>query len=177
MGFTRFILIAGLANMEIKRTQTSAGRFLQVALKQLDGLEGRVGWFRDAKYPETGEYVAAIAAQNEYGNPSKNIPARPFMRPTIVEQQNKWLALAARLSQQVLEGKLFAHDAMELIVVQAENDVLKKISSIYDPPLSPYTIAKRLQRYKDKSTVGNLYKPLVDTGHMIATLTHEVTSS
>src|ERR1700679_128461 len=116
-----------VSRMKIIRTQTTVGKNLTVALKQLDGLEGRVGWFRDSKYEDTGEYVAAIAAQNEYGNPKKHIPARPCMRTTIREQQNKWLAFAAKLSGQVLEGKIFAHDAMESIAVMAENDVLKKI--------------------------------------------------
>lgn len=163
--------------MEIHRQLTAAGVRLNQALKDLNGLEGKVGWFAKSKYPETGEYVAAIAAQNEYGNPSKNIPARPFMRPTIIAQQNAWLDLAARVSAKVLDGGLSAQQGMELIAVQAENDVLKKIKSIYEPPLSPYTIAKRLQRYKNKAKVGNLTKPLVDTGLMIATLTHEVTKS
>jgi hypothetical protein len=171
--------------MKIIRTKTTVGKNLTVALKQLDGLEGRVGWFKDARYEEYkengekkgGEYVAFIAAQNEYGNPNKNIPARPFMRPTIREQKNKWLAFAAKLSGQVLEGKLYAHQAMESIAVMAENDVLKKIASIYTPPLAPITIEKRIARYSNQNKLGNLYKPLVDTGHMIATLTHEVVSA
>ncbi len=168
--------------MDIKRSQTSQGKHLAIALKQLDGLSGKVGWFRDSKYEDTGEYVAAIAAQNEYGNPNKHIPARPFMRPTIREQQSKWLALAAKLSAQVLEGKLYAHDAMEMIAVQAENDVLKKIASIYEPALAQRTINARLARYSGKGRLNHnqarsITKPLVDTGHMIATLTHEVTSS
>ncbi len=163
--------------MEIHRTLTAAGKNLEKALKDLNGLEGKVGWFQDSKYDETGEYVAAIAAQNEYGNPNKNIPARPFMRPTIQEQQNKWLNTASKVSAQVLEGKLSAHNAMEIIAIQAENDVLKKIKSIYEPPLSPYTIARRLSKYKNQSKIGNLTKPLVDTGRMIGTLTHEVSKS
>ena len=159
--------------MQIKRTQTPIGLHLAVALKDLDGLQGKVGWFKDSTY-ETGEYVAEIAAQNEYGNPNKHIPARPFMRPTIREQQNKWLAFAHKLAGQVLEDKLSAHDAMESIAVMAENDVLKKIASIYTPPLAQRTIDARLAKYSNKKKVGNLYKPLVDTGHMIATLTHKV---
>lgn len=160
--------------MEIHRQLTAAGKNLEKALKDLDGLEGRVGWFSGSRY-ETGEYVAAIAAQNEYGNPSENIPARPFMRPTIREQQNAWLANASKLSAKVLEGNLSAHDAMEFIAIRAENDVLKKIKSIYEPPLAARTISARLARHSNKKKIGNLYKPLVDTGLMIGTLTHEVT--
>lgn len=168
--------------MEIHRKLTSQGKALEVALKHLDGLEGKVGWFRDSKYEDTGEYVAAVAAQNEYGNPNKHIPARPFMRPTIREQQNKWLALAAKLSAQVLEGKMYAHDAMETIAVQAESDVIRKIKSIYEPALAQRTIDARLARYSGKGRLNanqarSITKPLVDTGHMIATLTHEVSSS
>jgi hypothetical protein len=167
--------------MEIKRTKTDIGKHLTVALKDLDGLQGKVGWFRGSTY-ETGEYVAAIAAQNEYGNPNKRIPARPFMRPTIREQQSKWLAFAAKLSGQVLEGKLFAHDAMESIASCAKNDILKKIESIYEPALAQRTINARLERYSHKGRLKHnqarsITKPLVDTGHMIATLTHTVEKS
>jgi phage gpG-like protein len=165
--------------MEIKRVQSAISKNLTTAIKDLNGLEGKVGWFKDSRYPasEGGQYVAEIAAQNEYGNPSKNIPARPFMRPTVIEKQNAWLAFAAKLATQVLEDKLTAHQAMESIAIMAENDVIKKIKSITSPPLAQATIKARLNKYKDKKTIGALNKPLIDTGYMIATLTHEVSKT
>ena len=165
--------------MEIRRARTDAGKNLDVALKDLHGYEGKVGWFKDSRYPEDqgGDFVAAIAAQNEYGNPSKNIPPRPFMRPTIIEKQSAWLAITAKLAAQVLEGKRSARDAMEVIAIQAENDVARKIKSIQSPPLAARTIQARLARYKNQKKVGLLTKPLIDTGLMIATLTHEVSKT
>lgn len=165
--------------MEIRRTTTNIGKNLTVALKHLDGLTGKVGWFHDAKYTDAGEYVAEIAAQNEYGNSSKHIPARPFMRPTIIAKQKQWLNAAAYLSGQVLEGKITAYDAMDTVAGNAENDVLRKINSIYEPALAQSTINKRLERYSpkgrfNKAQARSITKPLNDTGHMIATLTHRV---
>jgi len=165
--------------MEIKRVSSDIARKLEVAINGIEGLSGKVGWFEKSRYPEDqgGDFVAEIAAQNEYGNPSKNIPPRPFMRTTIIEKQNDWRAFAEKLAEKVLKDNLSPVTAMTFLAVQAENDVLKKIKSITSPPLAPATIAARLSRYKDKKTIGLLTKPLVDTGLMIATLTHEVSKT
>jgi len=66
----------------------------------------RIGWFPSARYDdEKNTPVAAIAAQNEYGNPSKNIPARPFIRPAIAHNQNKWSDIGRRGLKAVLAKK------------------------------------------------------------------------
>ena len=161
--------------METKRVKTAASHKLEVALKNLDGKVGKVGWFEKSKYDdEDSTPVAFVAAQNEYGNPNKNIPARPFMRPTIAEQQTTWSRITAQGAKQVLEGNQTIGDVLETLGLKAAGDIRKTISRITTPPLSPITIAARLARRSNKSTVGNLTKPLIDTGIMYQTLTNTV---
>lgn len=162
--------------MKIERIKTSEAHTLDIALTQLAESRkvGKVGWVNGSQYIDGREYVAAVAAQNEFGNPSKHIPARPFMRPTIAKQQGEWKKLTEQGAKQILLGKQTAGDVLEAIGLKAAGDVRKTISQVYEPPLSPRTIAARLAKRKDKKTVGNLTKPLIDTGIMFATLTNVV---
>ena len=155
--------------VQVKRVISPDGKSLEQALKHLEGKVGKVGWFENSKY-EDGTPVALIAAQNEYGNPAKHIPARPFMRPTVSSKQKEWADIAARGSKAVLANKATAGQVMELIGRAAVADIQKTISLLQEPPLSPQTIAARLAKRKDKKHVGSLTKPLIDTGVMFATL-------
>lgn len=160
--------------MTIKRVKTKEAQRLQVALKNLDGKVGKVGWVHASQYIESRESVAAVAAQNEYGNPNKHIPARPFMRPTIEAESVNWSKIIEHGSKQVLKGNQTIGDVFETVGLKAAGDIRKTITKITTPPLSPVTIAARLNRRKDKNTIGNLTKPLVDTGIMLGTLTNTV---
>ncbi len=48
-------------------------------IKALDSIKnkvGKVGWFAGSRYDDNNKTpVAEVAAQNEYGNPAKHIPA------------------------------------------------------------------------------------------------------
>lgn len=102
------------------------------------------------------------------------IPARPFMRPTIIERKEEWLRIMARGYKQVLAGQTTEYDLMELIGGVSAGDVSKTISEITDPPLKPSTIRARQKKLSDQKTVGSLDKPLVASGILFDTLTHIV---
>ncbi len=99
------------------------------------------------------------------------------MRPTITEKQNEWAKIAQQGSKAVIEGKRTTYQVMDAIGLKASADIKKKISTIWEPPLSPYTIAARLKRKSNKKTIGNLTKPLIDTGLMYGTLINTVEST
>lgn len=161
--------------MTVKRVPSPDAYKLKQALKNLDGKEGKVGWFEKSRYDDAESTpVAYVAAQNEFGNPNKNIPARPFMRPTIASERNNWAKIGEQGAKNILKGNKTIGDVLELIGLKASGDIKKTITKITTPPLSPVTIARRLSRYKDQSTVGNLNKPLIDTGIMLNTLTNTV---
>ena len=62
----------------------------------IEGDEVHVGILKHETYPETDETVATVAAQLEYGAPSRHIPARPLFRPVFKEQADKIVKAAAK---------------------------------------------------------------------------------
>lgn len=160
------------------REPAAAAKQLEFALKNLDGKVGKVGWFEKSQYPEEKNRksiaVATVAAIQEYGDSTRGIPPRPFMRPTIAQQQLVWSKIAEDGAKAILKGKSDVGAVMEAIGLKAAGDIRKTISSIWTPPLSPYTIQARLAKRNNKSHVGNLNKPLIDTGIMFNTLTNTV---
>lgn len=161
----------------------------------LEGLKtdkvGKVGWFETAKYQD-GTPVAYVAAIQEFGYGP--IPPRPFFRPTITTSQAEWRAIAQSGARAILAGNATMEAVLDQIGLVAAGDVVKTISQIYNPPLSPITIELRRRRRAGNAisgrTVGDAakatqsafwsggsgsaYKPLNDSGYMIATLTHAV---
>lgn len=134
------------------------------------GTISKVGFFPSARYPD-GTPIAEVAMQQEYGVPALNIPSRSFMRTTIDEQRNAWKKIVSDGSERVAEGKLTIHDVMEGVGGQAAGDCRKKIASIWTPKLSDYTIERRAE--KAGMTPDEVsHKPLVDSGAMLAHLTH-----
>ncbi len=139
------------------------------------GAVARVGWLDSKKY-ENGFPVAAAAALNEFGSPSKNIPPRSFMRTTAKEQENNWRKICQDGAQRMLDSNVSIGAVMEGLGLQAAGDIRKKIAEIQSPPLKPATIKARRRKMADGKTIGKLDKPLIESGIMINSLTHEVSA-
>lgn len=165
----------GFARMaQVKRVPGPAAAPLDKALAGLKGVVGKVGWFNTAKYPD-GTPVAYIAAVQEFGWPEGNIPPRLPMRSTSAEKRGEWGAVAERASKAVLTGKLSAVAAMEMLGLKGAGDIRKAIAAVMSPPLKVNTVKARLAGKKQGNVVSvTIAKPLVDTGHMLATLTNVV---
>jgi hypothetical protein len=164
---------------------------LAAKLKELAGVETRVGWFPSAKYAD-GTPVAYTMSINEFG--AGPIPPRPFFRTTIAEQKAAWAGYAAQGAKAVLNGKLTAEQVMDGIGERGQEDVKETINTITSPSLSPITLELRAMKYKDPSlritgaivgqaaakvrqpgyqlASGTPDKPLIDTKTAITTLTH-----
>lgn len=135
---------------------------IRTALEALDGKEAKVGWFETAHYAG-GQPVAYIASIHEFGYAAGGIPARPFMRPAVVEYGPSWIELLGQGAQAVLRGTHSAVQALEMVALRAAGDVAKSIQAVSSPPLSPATIARK----------GHA-KPLVHTGQLIQSVTGKV---
>jgi hypothetical protein len=159
--------------MTIKKVDGPGKKQLEIMLKNVGNKVGKVGWLDRSAY-EGGVPVAYVAAIQEYGYAPKNIPPRPFMRITIANKQNEWKALSERGAKAIVKGNSNTYQVMEGIGLRAAGDVRRTISTIQDPPLKESTIKARLARRANKKTIGNLRKPLVDTGFMLGTLTNSV---
>tara|TARA_R110000851_G_C13077978_1_gene565526 strand:+ start:746 stop:1234 length:489 start_codon:yes stop_codon:yes gene_type:complete len=133
----------------------------------------KVGWFESAKYPD-GTPVAYVAAIQELGSTKNNIPPRSFMRTTISSKSGDWKKLAESGARAVLAGNASPADVIMGLGLAAEGDIRKTIAEMSAPALKESTIKNRLRKMANGKKVGNLNKPLVETGLMIATLTSVV---
>ena len=140
---------------------------LERAPEEFKDLVAQVGFPSGKNYPD-GTSIAQVAAQNEFGAPAKLIPARPFMQPTIQEQKDNWSKQISGGVKQVVLGRMTAFDVLFAVGDLAANDMKAKIADIYSPALSPYTIAKRLEKGNTST------KPLIDTSLMLSYLQHGV---
>ena len=156
----------------VRRVPGPAGQPLKAALAGLNGLEGKVGWFKSAVYPD-GTPTALVAAVQEYGWPEHNIPPRLGMRATAAEKQGEWGQWAEGVSKQVLAGSMTGYTAMDSLGGKAAGDLRKHIANVTSPPLKPDTVKARL-RGRDQGNVVSITiaKPLVHTGYLLNSLTH-----
>lgn len=118
-----------------------------------------VGFLEGATYPD-GTSVALVAAVQEFGAPSRNIPPRPFFRNMIAKEEGHWGDdVAALLKAKEMDAK----QALELMGEEIAGELRQSIVDTNDPPLAPATV-------KAKGSD----KALVDTGHMLASIASQV---
>ena len=138
---------------------------LKAFLDDVKSQKLQVGFLEGHKYPEdeNGEtpYVAEVALSNEMGTVKS--PARPFMRPTFENNQTRWKTVFGKVLIDSIKNNN-PNQAFNNLGDAVQGDIKKTISTISEPPLSPYTIKKK----------GNA-KPLVDTGYMLNSVMYEVT--
>lgn len=164
--------------MGVTHTPGPAALRLRQALEQLSKVKGQVGWFDSAKYAD-GTPVAYVAAIQEFGDPAHNIPPRATIRPTCAARQPVWRELAQTWARRVIRGEVSAVAMMDRIGMQAAGDISKAISTLTSPPLKPETVKARLRKMKGGGVKRGAIsitaaKPLVDSGVLLATLSHNV---
>lgn len=119
----------------------------------------RVGFLENATYPD-GTPVALVAAVQEFGSPANNIPARPFFRSMVKDKEGEWPdAIAALLKTNGYDAEKTLNKAGLTIAGQLRDSI---VNGKY-APLAPATIRRK-----------GFDRPLVDTGHMLNSVDHEV---
>jgi hypothetical protein len=139
---------------------------LVARLSGFDQLEARVGWFPEAVY-EDGTPVAEVALIQNYGAPLAGIPARPFIEPTIANNERAWRKSISGGAKLVAKGSMSAENVLAAVGMHAAGSLQQQIASVDAPALSASTQAYRLRN-------GRNFKPLQDTGRMIASVTSVV---
>lgn len=148
---------------------------LRKALAEVSNTECKVGFPKAAHY-STGESVAMVAAQQEFGNAARRIPPRSFMRTTVAEKKNQIQQNMESGAKAALNGKLTIIQVFDQIGLYVAGEIKRKITEINSPALSQRTIQARQAKYaSNQHLVGGLTKPLVESGLMLATVSHEVT--
>jgi hypothetical protein len=140
----------------------SGGDKLEAALKKIsDGMKGElsVGFMSEATYPN-GTPVAAVAFWNEFGVPEHNQPPRPFFRGMIEQESPSW-------PQKIATGaKATNYDGPKVLASLGEDlkgALQQSINDFSGASLSPATVTKK-----------GFDKQLVDTGHMLESVTSKV---
>ena len=149
---------------------------LKHTVKALDGAQSKIGWFPSAVY-ESGAPVAGVAYVQEFGAPSRGIPARLGMRNTAAEKRVDWAKTAENISRASAQGKIEPGRVMEAVAMAAEGAVRETITKVTSPALKQSTIDARKRRLADggKGAKASIAKPLVDTGILLNSLTSETT--
>jgi len=158
----------------VERTSGPARKGLNQALSGMGRRQGQVGWFSSSIYPN-GTPVAYVAAIQEFGYPNGNIPPRMGLRGMAKDAQPLWSKAAGYGAKLMVNGTWTIDDALEFIGGVAEGSIRKQIASVISPPLKQSTIdARDRRRASGEPSTATGAKPLVDTGYMLATVTHIV---
>lgn len=141
-----------------------------------------VGWYEESKY-DNNNSVPDVAMKQEFG--TDKIPMRPFIRPAIQENGDKWLRIGQQELMKVLQEEgMTVEKALARLGEVVKGDIRKSIRNVENPPLSDATVimrARKRARYKNKSNeeilesaTKGLRKPLIDTGLMLQSLQKRV---
>lgn len=143
----------------LKSTQKLAEHLAKI-VKSTAGLPRvKVGFLSGATYPD-GTSVALVAAVQEFGSPSNNIPSRPFFRLMIAEKSHGWPDAIA-LNYKATDGDI--PKTLDRMGQGIKGQLQDSIKTMTDPPLAPATLAKK-----------GFATPLIDTGHMLNSVDYEI---
>lgn len=94
-----------------------------------------------------------------------SIPSRPFLRTTYEQNADKWVEHLGR----AIEAGRSVEDALELVGMEMEDDIINTIKSNLPPPNSEAT-----NKIKAQEAPAALGKTLQFTGTLIHSIKHEV---
>jgi hypothetical protein len=142
----------------------TGGTKLEAHLKGMAALvtnaqEVKVGFLAGATYPD-GKPVAMIAAIQDFGAPGAGIPPRPFFRNMIADKQREWPKAIADL---LVANGYDAAKTLDQTGQAVAGQLRQSIRDTNQPPLAAGTIRRK-----------GFDTPLVDTGHMLNSVDHEV---
>lgn len=163
----------------IRKTQKDLNRLIKQYMQQAQYvkvgiLEAKTN--RNADEPGGTLTNAQIARTNEYGHRKKGIPPRPFLRPTLERNRDKYIALFARIIKASTGNPALLGNAMGLIGATAQADVRKYITAgpQVPPPNAPRYLAYKRSLGKKKKGVKNDARTLVLTGQMVRAINYAV---
>lgn len=107
--------------------------------------------------------MAELGAVHEFGSISRNIPARPFIRPSITENREKYIKLMRQQASKLIFRRVTLKNALSIVGEVAKSDIQKYMLTASFTPLSPETIKRK------GST-----RPLIDSAQMRNAITYEV---
>jgi hypothetical protein len=120
-----------------------------------------VGYWGPGLHKDSTETMTTIATTHEFGDRSRHIPERSFLRSTVDKKTKAYEAEKRRLSEGIIEGRFSTEAALTGMGERIVSDVQTTISGGIPPPLADRTIE---QRRHGGAT------PLIDTGALRASI-------
>lgn len=119
----------------------------------------RVGFLESATYPD-GTPVAQIAAIQNFGAPAAGIPARPFFSNMVNRDAGGW---GTDMKKALEAADYDVPRALAFMGERIAGKLREEIVATVDPKLAAQTVRRK-----------GFDKPLVDTGHLLASVDYEV---
>ncbi|MDR3534022.1 MAG: hypothetical protein P4L90_26080 [Rhodopila sp.] len=123
--------------------------------------EVKVGFLAGSTYPD-GTSVPLVAVVNEFGNPAKGQPPRPYFRTMLKEKAPTW---GADMGKVLVAANYNAVTTLGRMGELIKGQLVQSIKDLTSPPLAPSTVARK-----------GFTKPLIDTGVMWNSVDYEVKS-
>lgn len=147
-------------------------KFVNDQVKHIDNFQSvKIGYFNTARYPN-GTSVASVAVRHEFGDPYNEldgkiapIPARPTMRPALIQLGRDVSQIVKRLAEmsQFQTPKAFVDILPKYIGAYGTGLIQLNIAELKTPRLSPTTLEIRRTRDVNQTSSD---KPLIDTATM-----------
>lgn len=170
----------------------NVNRVLKDIARKMGGGQVKIGFLEGSTYPD-GTPVAAVAYWNEFGHKGRfPSPPRPFFRKMISLNSKTWpVKMAALAKAYDFDGK----KVLELMGQEITGELRQSIIDTNEPALSETTLVLRHRFWGHMEDItikdvlsaqqtaaagdgdmasGTQAKPLVVTGHMLASVSYEV---
>jgi len=176
------------ARPSLDESPLSAARWrrMRLTLETLDGMYVTVGVHGDdqdnARSEDGGQTESRatnteVATIHEFGDPSRNIPERSFIRSTIDGERPAILDdMNDAMDRSIEFGNVLRK--MKRVGVYTEKRIRETIRRGIAPILSSQTLEKRRSKLKNgkpsNGKFGNTETPLIDTGQLIQSIASKV---
>lgn len=147
------------SKVEIKKHPKKAISRLEKIAKELNSGDDSVkaGLPRGSNNYPDGTSVIMVGAVHEFGSPSRGVPERSYLRSTIEGNRSKYADTMKGIGARIAKGEISKSEGLQLLGLILQTDIKDKIIDLKSPSLT----------YRD----GN---PLVDTGHLVESITFQV---
>ncbi len=157
-----------------KGSDTRVWDAIRLEVENAGKLHVKVGVLMSGQGSQTqgGITMVELALIHELGAPSRNIPARSFIRSTFeTHAKAEFEVVLGKLARGIVSGKVTASRALDVLgawsVAQIKNSIAKRLIK---QDLRPATIAKKNRTSKNPADATTA---LVDTGRLINAISYE----
>ena len=146
-------------------TRTDAGALARIVENvRAMGLNNvEVGLPDGGRHSGTDLSMHELGMVHEYGSPTRNIPARPFIGPPIKDNVEKYKRMMRDQALKLIFRRTTLNNALSLVGEAGKADIQKYMLSASFTPLSAATIERK-----------GSSKPLINSGQMRNAITYEV---